>query len=383
MQDKLTVLFDYQAFHGQRFGGVSRYYYEVISRMKNENEKIALWFSMNKYISCCDMLRYVPVPKTMFKLFEGVFRKINRRVSVKRIRQSEFDVFHPTGYDPYFLDSIGNKPFVLTIHDMTHEMYSQYFSSLDPTAGNKRRLAQQATRIIAISEYTKKKIVELLGVDPEKIDVIYHGIEKRRLGIERLEGLPEKYILYVGERRRYKNFDIVAEAFAELVKSFPEYGLVLTGRKLSSRERHLFRSLDIMDKVHTCSDVNDAELDRLYHNAEMFVYPSLCEGFGIPILEAFAQDCPVVLSDASCFPEIGGDACEYFAPDSVEELLHAMCRIIVTDSYRRQLIEKGRSRLQMFTWSETARKTEETYRKALAEVAAGNYQGLVPHNMTA
>ncbi len=368
MQRKLTVLFDYHAFHSQRFGGISRYYYEIISRMKDENVDVALLFSMNKYISRRDILRYVPVPKVIFKLFEGVFRKINRHASEKKIKKAEFDIFHPTGYDTYFLNAIGDKPFVLTIHDMTHEMFPQYFSPLDTTAANKRKLVQKATRIIAISEYTKEKIVEFLDVAPCKIDVIYHGIEKRPLAVGRVGGLPEKYILYVGERRRYKNFDLVAEAFAELAKTFPDYGLVLTGRRLSSRERHLFHDLGISDKVHVCSDISDADLDRLYHNAEMFVYPSLCEGFGIPILEAFAQDCPVVLSDASCFPEVGGDACEYFAPDSMDALLHAMRRIIETDSYRNQLIEKGRERLKLFTWSETARKTEETYRKALQNI---------------
>ncbi len=366
MQDnKLTVLFDYHAFHCQRFGGISRYYYEIISRMKDADVDVALLFSMNKYISRRDIVRYVPVPKALFKLFEGVFRAFNRWASVKKIRRADYDIFHPTGYDPYFLDVIGNKSFVLTIHDMTHEMYPQYFSPDDPTAGNKRKLAQKATRIIAISEYTKKKVVELLGVDSSKIDVIHHGIEKRPLGVGRLAGLPEKYILYVGERRRYKNFGIVAEAFAELTKTFPDYGLVLTGRGLSSQERHTFSSLGIKDNVYVCSDISDAELDRLYHNAVMFVYPSLCEGFGIPILEAFAQDCPVVLSDASCFPEVGGDACEYFAPDSADSLLRAMQKIIETDSCRNQLIEKGRRRLELFTWTETARKTEDTYRKAL------------------
>ncbi len=366
MQEKLTILFDYHAFHSQRFGGISRYYYEIISRMKDENVDVALLFSMNKYISHHDILRYVPVPKVVFKLFEGVFRKFNRHASEKKIRQAQFDIFHPTGYDPYFLNAIGDNPFVLTIHDMTHEMYPQYFSPADSTARNKRILAQKATRIIAISEYTKEKIVELLHIDPAKIDVIYHGIDKRPLGVGKVKGVPEKYILYVGERRRYKNFGLVAEAFAELSKAFPDYGLVLTGRKLSSSERHLFHTLGISDKVHVCSDISDEDLDRLYHNATMFVYPSLCEGFGIPILEAFAQDCPVVLSDASCFPEVGGDACEYFAPDSVDSLLHAMRRIIETDSYRNMLVEKGRERLKLFTWSETARKTEETYRKAIS-----------------
>lgn len=367
MQKKITVLFDFYAFHIQRFGGISRYFYEIISRMKNTDSNIAMQFSMNKYISKHDIANYTAVPKPIFKFLEGVFRKINHYIAVKKIRKSQFDIFHPTYYNPYFLRFIGDKPFVLTIHDMTHEMYPQFFSPLDPTALFKRKLAQKASRIIAISEFTKSKIIEILGINEEKIDVIYHGLTRRPLGIGRPKGLPEKYILYVGERRRYKNFNRVAEAFVSLVKVFPDLRLVLTGRKLSVGERDMLRRMKIKDYVKVYNDIDDDVLDQLYHHAQLFVYPSLCEGFGIPILEAFAQDCPVVLSRESCFPEIGGDACEYFDAFSSDDLLRAMHRVIESHDYRDMLIERGRRRLELFTWDSTAEKTEETYRKVMQQ----------------
>lgn len=365
MQKKIIVLFDFHAFHNQRFGGISRYFYEIISRMTKVDKDIALKFSMNKYISEQDILDYFAVPKPIFKFLEGIFRKINRRSSLKRIKRDEFDIFHPTYYDPYFLDIIGNKPYVLTIHDMTHEMYPEYFSPFDRTAANKKIVAAKASRIIAISEYTKSKIIEILGIDENKIDVIYHGIDKRPLGIGKPKGLPSKYILYVGERRCYKNFNRLAEAFAELSKELPDYSLVLTGRKLSVREREMFVKLGINDRVKVYNDISDGKLDQLYYHASLFVYPSLCEGFGIPILEAFSQNCPVVLSKSSCFQEIGGNACEYFETKSTNDMVRAIRKVMENDSYRQQLIENGRDRLEIFTWDSTAKKTEETYKKVI------------------
>lgn len=365
MQKKIIVLFDFHAFHNQRFGGISRYFYEIISRMTKVDSDIALQFSMNKYISEQDILNYFAVPKPLFKFLEGIFRKMNKRASVKKIRKADFDIFHPTYYDPYFLRVIGDKPYVLTIHDMTHEMYPEYFSPFDRTAANKKIVAAKASRIIAISEYTKSKIIEILGIEDNKIDVIYHGIDRRPLGVGKPKGLPSKYILYVGERRGYKNFNRFAEAFADIANGFPDYNLVLTGRKLSVRERDMLTKLGVKDKVKVYNDISDLELDQLYYHASLFVYPSLCEGFGIPILEAFAQNCPVVLSKASCFQEIGGNACEYFETKSTNDMIRAIRNVLENVSYRKQLVEKGRDRLKQFTWDSTAKKTEETYRKVI------------------
>lgn len=329
---------------------------------------VALSCSMNQYIRNWDRASHIYVPKTLFKLFEGVFRKINRNRSLSAISKGAFDVFHPTYYDTFFLDDLGGKPFVLTIHDMTHERFPQYFSAKDCTIANKKLLATHATRIIAISESTKKDIVELLGIDESKIDVIYHGLDARAVA----EGCPQelqgqRYILYVGERRRYKNFENTAIAFAKLKKNNPDLSLVMTGRPVSESENKLFEDLGIGESVKVYTDVSDDVIMQLYHNAQLFVYPSLYEGFGIPILEAFSQNCPVVLSKASCFPEVAGDAAEYFAPESVEEQYDALNRVLSDNVLRETLIRKGRERLSHFTWEETVRNTEKTYEKALGK----------------
>lgn len=363
---KIRALYDYQTFHTQRFGGISRYFYELITRTTAVAPAVAHRYSMNQYIREYEGSRHTYVPKTLFKVFEGVFRNINRRSSLRAIIKGDYDVFHPTYYDPYFLDALNGKPFVLTIHDMTHERFPQYFSSKDATIDNKRLLAKHATRIIAISENTKRDIVDILNVDESKIDVIYHGIGSRDV----VQGCPEqlqgrRYILYVGERRRYKNFENTARAFAMLRENHPDLLLVMTGRPVSEHENGLFHELGIADSVAVYTDVTDDVLMQLYHNAQLFVYPSLYEGFGIPILEAYSQNCPVVLSRASCFPEVADDAAEYFEPDSVSGQYEALCRVLDDDSRRQELIALGRKRLESFTWDETVRRTENTYKSII------------------
>ena len=365
MKQPLRVLYDYQTFHIQRFGGISRYFHEIMNCMPGAKPKIAIRYSMNQYIRDKKLSRHTYVPKRLFKVMEGVFRSLNRSRSVKSLRGGDFDLFHPTYYHPYFLESIGNKPFVLTIHDMTHERFPQYFSPTDPTPGHKRILAKKATRIIAISECTKRDVMEFLHVPEDKIDVIYHGLTPQTLAVGRPEGLPAHYILYVGERRGYKNFELVVKAFTRIAQQHPSLHLVLTGRPLSKGEQEMFRQAGLVERVKVMSDISDLVLAQLYRNASLFVYPSLYEGFGIPILEAFAQECPVVLSRASCFPEVAGDAAEYFEPTELDSLVIALNRVLTDEARCTELIRRGKERLSRFTWEETAQQTEKTYKMAL------------------
>lgn len=366
MEKTIRVLYDYQTFHAQRFGGISRYFCEIAGHACHTTPEIAVRFSMNQYIRHSDIKGHTPIPMRPYKIMSGWFRDINRKASIKAIRKGDFDLFHPTYYNPYFLEALQDKPFVLTIHDMTHERFPQYFPN-DPTPSYKKLLAAKAKRIIAISECTKRDIMEYLNVPEEKIDVIYHGLDPQPMAEGRPDGLPDEYILYVGDRRGYKNFELVVNGFARLTRDYPHLHLVLTGRPLSKSEKELLANYRTEQRVTVMSDISDTVLAQLYRNARLFVYPSLYEGFGIPILEAFAQQCPVVLSRASCFPEVAADAAEYFDATSADGLVSAMKRVLTDDSHRHELTEKGTRRLSLFTWDETARRTEETYMKALAD----------------
>ena len=194
--------------------------------------------------------------------------------------------------------------------------------------------------------------MRLYGVDEKKVTVVYHGVEK----VEKVERVEKgAYLLYVGRRGGYKNWDWMVEAVAPLLKDGMK--LVCTGLPFSGEERRLLKRLGIADCVEQRT-VSAADFPALYASAAAFVYPSRYEGFGLPILDAWAAGCPVVLSRASCFPEIGGDAAEYFELDDAKSLRAAIGR-----AKEKKTVEKGRQRLKGFSWEKCAAETAAVYRR--------------------
>lgn len=362
---RIKVIYDYPIFVTQRYGGISRYFYELIKRIKGMDTKVLLLFSDNSYLQDKDITNYVNITHSVFKIFKGTFRQINY-INVKyRLGRGKF-IFHPTYYNTYFLSQLHGNPFVLTVHDMIHEIYPQYFAPNDPTSSNKRLLVEKATRIIAISEQTKKDLISIFGTDPNKIDVIYHGINQVQIKYRGLK-LPMRYILYVGGRNGYKNFAKFIEAFAYLHQGDADLRLICTGKDFNSKEKNMLKEFNVLN-VSSTIQADDKELAQLYQQAQLFIYPSLYEGFGIPILEAWINSCPVVLSEASCFPEIAGDSAEYFNPQEVESMVTAMENVLYNQNRQEELVNLGSERVKLYTWDETARLTEITYQKALNSI---------------
>ena len=365
MAQPIKVLYDTQTFDIQQFGGISRYFCEVIRNLRatGDDVRLPLLFSKNHYLSGHDLTsHFSAMPMGFYKCFKGVFKSLNRRHTLAAMRHSDYQIFHPTYYDPFFIDALCGHPFVLTVHDMIHEKFSQYFSPADPTAAHKALLASRAARIIAISQNTRRDIIDILDIDPAKIDVIYHGITPA--APSQSLSLPDHYILFVGQRGGYKNFSLLLSAFASLSKSHPHLHLVCTGRRFSAKEQEQFSALGLADRIHLFS-ASEPQLAQLYRHASVCVFPSLYEGFGIPILEAWANGCPIVLSDASCFPEICGDAGLYFNPTSLPSLTEALDRVLSDKQLFATLTALGSKRVADFTWQKAASLTHATYTKAL------------------
>lgn len=367
----MKVLYDHQIFTSQVYGGISRYFCELLKNFKNDNEieyKLSLKYSNNYYIRQLDKL----IDKELLKNFsiKGKYRLqngINKILSLKNIYEGKYSVFHPTYYDPYFLDYIGRKPFVLTIYDMIHEIYPEMFSSKDKTSERKKTLAQKATKIIAISENTKRDIIKFLGISEDKIEVIYLGnsfnINKNNKTVNIMT--PEKYILFVGSRRGYKNFELFIEAISPLFNDDVKLDVVCAGGgKFNDMEIEKLKNLKIKDKVFYYSG-SDSVLAYLYQKAVTFVFPSLYEGFGIPILEAFSCGCAVIASNTSSLPEVAGDAVMYFDPKNKLSISSSIQKVIYDNNLRNQLIYKGYQRVKEFTWEKTAKKTKILYEDIL------------------
>lgn len=383
----MQILFDYQAFELQRIGGVSRSYAELISHLQNENCRciVGIMESDNIYLS--EMKLVSGLKPTNYrhdmlfggkKLFKGqrmLIRKalhwygyendckqVNKDCSIKLLRNQQFDIFEPTFFDSYFLPYLKNKPFVMTVHDMIPELYPEYFSMEDFQIIQKRMLCPLAAHIHVPSQKTKEDLVNILDVSPDKITVIPHG---RPDFIEDGYSAPPifdfPYLLYVGDRFGYKNFSLFIKECSYIIQKFPEIYVVCTGKDFSEREQAELVELGIANNViHLFT--SEESLRNLYHFAIAFIYPSAYEGFGLPILEAFTSDCPVMLNNASCFPEVAEDAALYFDINEDGDLYEKFGAFYSAGrDVRNEMIRKGRDQAEKYSWDKSARLLRKVY----------------------
>ncbi len=383
-KDSLSIFMHPYIYYQGKYGGIARYVCELAEELCRQGHTISLPIRdvESIYLHNSDFFAKLPdllpspscvdlvIAKILNKLNLGVksARYLKRAVALKTLKQGKFDIIHPSYTNSTeILPHVGKTPLVVTVHDMIHELYPQSFCPTDPTSERKRKFSLRADRIIAISQQTKADLIHHFGISEEKIDVIYHG-NSLVLPANYQEfkmDIPERYILFVGHRFGYKNFDSVLSAFAGLAESDESIYLVCAGGPaFSDEELHKIKTLNIQQRVtHRC--VSDDELAILYNRCLLFVYPSLYEGFGLPILEAFACNAPVLCARASCFPEIASTGAAYFTPGNDDELAHTMLRFINSTEEREKYRALGRSRLQEFTWAQCAAKTLSTYRKAI------------------
>ncbi|MBQ9641034.1 MAG: glycosyltransferase [Bacteroidaceae bacterium] len=389
--EDIRVLYDSQAFDMQTHGGVSRCFAELAAHLPQDVKgRIGVVETDNTYLN---NMGFPAVGKTYedFKMWgpNGVKRffyklkynlgygqwgqwdrspKLNLHEGIRVLQRGECDVLHPTFFSPYFLPYLQGIPFVLTVHDMITELYPQYYPADEPQLNNKRVLIPRADHIVAVSENTKRDIMRLFDVPERKITVVYHGADstpyKPNLGSNRYG----EYILYVGERHWYKNFRLLLRELVPVLKRHGELRVVCTGKPFSPEEQVLLDFLGLTDRFVQIYVKTDQELLDLYHHAVCFVYPSEYEGFGIPILEAYKADCPVMLNHASCFPEIAGDAAVYFRmkegeKSDFEEQFETLYHL--DGAEREALLLRQRERLTRYTWEESARKLAEVYRKVV------------------
>lgn len=361
----MKVLYDYQTFINQNFGGISRYFAELMTHLPQGYEyRIPVVLSSNVYLKSVPGMELATMrAPRLLKKWKRMHR-INKCISRQVQRHGKYDIFHPTYYDPYFLDSV-KRPYVITVHDMIHEKFPEVFPESDHTAELKKLTVMNASRIIAISHNTKRDLMDLYGLPGDKIDVVYQGFGLDMSRIESIPGVPKRYILYVGGRFGYKNFTRLCEAFSIVRHKNPDVELVCTGSPFDADEQAMLERLGIAGCTRSVF-VSEPQLTWLYRHALCFIYPSLYEGFGIPILEAFAAGCPVVLSDASCFSEVAQDGGHYFDPSQPESIAAAIESVISDTALRDRLVTRGSEIVKSFSWERVATETAEVYSRTLS-----------------
>jgi glycosyltransferase involved in cell wall biosynthesis len=369
MKKKLKIFMDHQIFTMQDYGGISRVFAEMYRRFRELD-----FVDCDLPIVFSENIHFEGILKT-----KGIFRKnksfikrltyylINHLYTFLKMVEGDYDVFLPSYYDPYFLPFLGKKPFVLVLHDMTHEIFPDTSSTKDKTIAWKRKLAYKADKIIAISENTKRDIIKFYdGIDESKIEVVYWGTTLKLHKTEVQLDLPNKYILFVGNREKYKNFNTFFQAVFPLLKKDFDLSVVCAGSSsFSEREINMIKKEGVMDRVKHIRFKDDNELAYIYNNAICLVYPSLYEGFGSPILEAFSCECPVVLSNTSSLPEIGGNAVVTFDPENEDSIRKVVKKVIEDSLLRKELVKKGKNRIKMFTYE----KTVDSYIRICQEIS--------------
>ncbi len=314
------------------------------------------------------------------KYLPGAYNEI---LGTATLARENLDVLHSTSPLSRIPVSYRGKC-VVTFHDLAIYKEPQCFSALksahDKTVYN--LMVKKSDRIIAVSQSTKKDLRDLFKVPEEKIKVIYSGLDKRFFETPSIDpqkvlakfGIDKKYILFLGTLEPVKNITRLLEAFAVFKENYKkrnkkfDYQLVLAGKRgwLSQSYPSIAKDLGIgKDIVFTGYIIGD-ELVPLFKNSEFFIMPSLYEGFGMTVLEAFATGTPAIISRVSSLPEIAGDAAYFVNPIDKQEIADAMMKLATDENLRNSYREKGLEQVKKFDWEKTARETLEVYNSLIS-----------------
>lgn len=366
----MKVIYDYQIFDWQKYGGISRYYYELVKYFTRNHtcESIIIApLHVNKYIRGFnnDVVfgKYFPIVRRTYR----IRKYINMLITKIMLNRLNPDILHETYYNISKLAHHRTKT-VITVYDMIHEKFpGQYPVSENRMPYIKSKAINRADHVICISENTRKDLIELTKIASSKTSVVHLGFSLTKY-ISEVEGniISRPYILFVGQRGGYKNFQRFLQGYASSKRLAQDFELVCFGGfEFSSDELRLIRRLGLASNKVIRISGDDKVLSNLYANAAAFIYPSLYEGFGIPLLEAMSYQCPVVCSEAGALPEVAGDAAEYFDPYLVDNIMVAIENVVYSTEKSKKLIARGLTRISHFSWDKCAQQTYAIYSSLL------------------
>lgn len=348
----------------QQYGGVSRYFYEIATRLaRTQPVEVCAPFYITEYFGE-GALRPRGVKVPALARSARIASKINALATWLLLRlRKDVDIFHETYYSLTDCAPSTRPKRVITVYDMIHERCAGTFAPDDRTRHVKAHAVRRADHVICISENTRRDLVELLQVPYERTSVVYLGYSLTNTHVSHVPNFERPYVLYVGQRNGYKNWQAVLQAFGQSRHLQRNFMLVcFGGGRLRSEELALIEKL----RVHVVQlGGSDEVLAGLYSSASAFVYPSLYEGFGIPPLEAMSLGCPVVCSRTSSLPEVVGDAAQTFDPSHPEDITSALESVLSDSRLASSLIAKGRTRAQTFSWAKCADETLAVYHDVL------------------
>lgn len=356
--------------------GISTYIHNLIKALGEIDKR-------NKYILFChaksqyNWAKYGNISEKVLRLphIKSLTGRIWEAILVPRaIASMKIDIFHGPSFT---LPSKKPCKFIVTIHDLTFKRFPELVTKRAVSYYNAhiQSAIKKADRIIADSYNTKEDLMILYGVGSDRVEVIYMGIDKDFRVIEDKKklkevkdkyGLPKKFILSVGTIEPRKNLRRLIEAYYQLrEKGLIEHSLVIAGQKgwLYENVFEAVKRLKLEQEVIFTGYITRDDLPMIYNSADLFIFPSIYEGFGLPALEAMACGIPVITSNISSLPEITGDAALLINPYDVEAIAKAMERVLGDDGLRKELVKKGLKHARRFSWQDSAKKTLMAYRE--------------------
>ncbi len=372
----IRVYIDGLIYGMQAHGGIGRCFTEIINRVAEVNEDIEFllappWKTKGELPSG-GRIRVLHEPSFPAVLPKSISKRIKRGLKEKYYNQLAPHVFHSTYYTP---NPFPNTKTVVTVHDFIDE---RSFCTMSGNGADfvalKRQRIEEADAVIAVSETVRQDVMNYTDAAPEKVWVARHGINDFFRNFKPTDAdvssfrsaikCKKPFWLFVGRRLRYKNFNTVLRAWVEFDRVFGmSTQLIAVGPDIPLEESQidfLVRNSRESD-LRILVDVSDKELATAYHEATALIFPSLFEGFGIPIIEAMASECPVIASDIPVFHEVAGNCASFFDPHSSDDLVEAM-QDVWNSSIGKNLIEAGKKRQSCFTWNAASKIIAQVYR---------------------
>lgn len=373
MKKKIEIVLDGIIYSSQKAGGISRLFSEILPRICDYDENIHFQLLLNnKNIQSLPQHEHIFYQNTYkvepffrpWRLWRYRLASVKNEMNMLAIGNSRKKIWHSTYYALPPKRWKGAE--VVTVHDMIHERYQEfYFSNTwdNDFRDKKRNAIVRADKIISVSQTTKDDLKNILEVDDGKIQVIHNACSPVFRKVENIERPSRPFILYVGGRNKYKNFIGLLRAYSMWSKD-GEVELVVVGADWSEEEAKNIIELKLSEKVRLILYPDDIVLRDLYNRALAFVYPSLYEGFGIPLLEALSCGCPVIASRIPSTVEIAKDVPIYHEPGNLEQLIANLDQAYC-ESNSSGRISSGLDIAKLFSWERTAQQTAELYRKLI------------------
>ena len=382
MKDSMIIGFDAKRIvrNNTGLGNYCRTLINDMIRRNDSNMKLLLYTPdkgrdvLRNQIIESDNSRFIFPKKKLGKIYKSLWRTKN---IVKQLIEDKVQIYHGlSGELPLGLRNNGIKS-VVTIHDLIFLRHPEYYHWFDRKMYTWKfhQTIKQADRIIAVSECTKRDILEFGKINPEKISVIYQSCNPKFTNMP-TEGemedtakkydLPERYLLCVGTIEERKNLMLAVKSLNLLPE---DIHLVAVGKKTkyADKVKKTADKIGVSHRLHLLSGVSDDELNVIYKKAEVFVYPSRYEGFGIPIIEAIFCGLPVVASTGSCLEEAGGPDCLYVNPDDSKGMADAIMQLLNNEEERKRRITSSMEYVQKYKGTNIANAVIEVYKKLKTE----------------